>query len=95
MGGQDALLPGGAVQHRLLQQGFVHHVQLPRAAGFVQHQHIAGLRQRRRKVFVLQSAGSGLFRLVHLKDEFLPGLAPVNGGAQLLQQRDLPALPAL
>ena len=27
VGGQDALLPGGAVQHRLLQQGFVHHVQ--------------------------------------------------------------------
>ena len=95
MGGQDALLPGGTVQHCLLQQSFVHHVQFPRAAGFVQHQHIAGLRQRRRKVFVLQSAGSGLFGFVHLKDEFLPGLAPVNGGAQLFQQRDLAALPAL
>ena len=63
--------------------------------GFVQHQHITGLRQRRRKVFVLQSAGSGLFGFVHLKDEFLPGLAPVDGGTQLFQQRDLPALPAL
>ena len=95
MGGQDALLPGGAVQHRLLQQVFVHHVQLPRAAGFVQHQQITGLRQRRRKVLVLQGAGSGLFGFVHLKDEFLPGLAPVDGGAQLFQQRDLAALPAL
>ena len=95
MGGQDALLPGGAVQHCPLQQGFVHHVQLPRAAGFVQHQHITGLRQRRRKVFVLQSAGSGLFRLVHLKNKFLPGLAPVNDSAQLFQQRNLSALPAL
>ena len=83
------------MQHRLLQQGFIHHVQFPRAASFVQHQHITGLRQRRRKVLVLQSAGSSLFGFVHLKDEFLPGLAPVNGGTQLLQQRDLPALPAL
>ena len=54
-----------------------------------------GLRQRRRKILVLQSAGSGLFGFIHLKDEFLPGLAPVNGGAQLLQQRYLAALPAL
>ena len=83
------------MQHRLLHQGFVHHVQFPCAAGFVQYQHITGLRQRRRKVLVLQSAGSGLFGLVHLKNEFLPGLAPVDGGTQLLQQRDLPALPAL
>ena len=42
VGGQHALLPGGAVQHCLLQQGFIHHVQFPRAAGFVQHQHITG-----------------------------------------------------
>ena len=83
------------MQHRLLQQVFVHHVQLPRAAGFVQHQQITGLRQRRRKVLVLQGAGSGLFGFVHLKDEFLPGLTPVDGGAQLFQQRDLSALPAL
>ena len=95
MGGQYALLPGRTVQHRLLQQVFVHHVQLPCAAGFVQHQHITGLRQRRRKVLVLQSAGSGLFGFVHLKDEFLPGLATVNDSAQLFQQRDFPALPAL
>ena len=95
MGGQDALLPGGAVQHRLLQQVFVHHVQFPRAARLVQHQQVTGLRQRRRKVLVLQSAGSGLFGFVHLKDEFLPGLAPVNGSTQLFQQRDLAALPAL
>ena len=95
MGGQDALLPGGAVQHRLLQQGLIHHVQFPRAASFVQHQHITGLRQRRRKVLVLQSASSGLFDIVHLKNEFLPGLAPVDDCAQLFQQRDLPALPTL
>ena len=95
MGGQHALLPGGTVQHSLLQQGFIHHVQLPRAAGFVQHQQIAGLCQRRRKVLVLQIAGSSLFGFVHLKNEFLPGLAPVNGSPQLLQQRNFSALAAL
>ena len=68
--------------------------QRHRIAGFVQHQQITGLRQRRRKVFVLQSAGSGLFGFVHLKNKFLPGLTPVDGGTQLFQQRHLAAFAA-
>ena len=43
----------------------------------------------------ITKSSSGLFGFVHLKNEFLPGLAPVDGGAQLFQQRDLAALPAL
>ena len=84
--------PGGAAPHSLLQQGAVHHIQLPGGAGFVQDQQLAGAGQGGGQVLGLQRAGGGLFALVHLKDELLPRLAPVNSGPQLPQQSHLAAV---
>ena len=95
MSGQHALLPGRPLQHGLLQKSLVHHIQLPCAAGLIQHQKVCRFGHGGGKVRILQRAGLGLFGVVHLKNEFLPGLAAVELCTQLLQQRDLAALPAL
>ena len=95
MGREHTFLPGGTLQHRPAKQVLVHHIQFPGAAGLVQHQQVRFLRHGNGQVPVLQGPRGGLFGVVHLKDEFLPGLAPVDRGPQLLQQRDLPALATL
>ena len=78
MGGEDAFLRGRAAEHRLLQQVFVYHVQLPRGARFVQNQQVSGLGHGGAQVLVLQLAGGSLFGVIHPEHELLPGLAAVN-----------------
>ena len=61
----------------------------------VQYQQVGRLCYGGGEVLVLQFPGRGLFLRRHLKDEFLPGLAPVDLRAKLGQKRYLAAVPSL
>ena len=94
MGSKHAFLLCRAFQHSLLQQSFIHHIQFPCAACFVQNQQVGRVSHGSCEVRILQLAGGFLFRFVHLEHEFLPCLAAVHLCTQLFQQRHLAAFAA-
>ena len=79
-------------KHRAPERVLVDHLKLQGGARFVEHKKIGGLAQGGEQKLLLLSARFGLLLLGHLKDKFLPRLAPEDRRAELLEQRDLPAL---